>query len=94
MATVTDTRADLEEFVRFLTKMLERKTVRFTVEQSVEEFRLWQAERDRLREEIRPALERSLRGEEGIPWDLAKFKAELDRRLAAKGIPSDGPDQG
>jgi len=89
MATATDVRADLEDFVRFLTRKLERGKANFAVEQSVEEFRLYQAERDRLREEIRPALERSRRGE-SLPLDVEAMKAEVTRRLAAKGI-VDGP---
>ncbi len=89
MSIATDVRADLEDFVRFLTRKLERGKSTFTVEQSAEEFRLYQAERDRLREEIRPALERSRRGE-SLPLDIEAMKAEVTRRLAAKGI-VDGP---
>lgn len=85
MATATDLQADLEDFVRFLSRELERGKVAFSVEQSVEEFRLYQLERDRLREEIRPALERSRRGE-SLPMDIEAMKAEVTRRLAAKGI--------
>lgn len=92
MVTATETRSELEDFVRFLNKELAREKVTLTVEQSVQEFRVWKESLDRLREEIRPALERSLRGE-SIPWDLDAFKAELDRRLTEKGI-VDGPRQG
>ena len=81
MATATDMQAELVEFIDFLNKAFERGDVRLTVESSVTEFRAWQGERDRLREELRPAIESSLRGE-GRPWNNEEFLNEVHRRLA------------
>ena len=91
MATATDTQVDLEEFHRWLGERLKAGKPKFTLAQSVAEFLAWRDERDRLREELRPALERLERGEEGIPWNKEAFLTELERRLDEKGIPRDEP---
>ncbi len=85
MATVVDAHTELEEFHRWLSEHLARGKPKFTVAQSVAEFRIYQEERDRLREELREAIERCDRGEV-IEWNLEEAEAELMRRLAAKGI--------
>lgn len=56
-----------------------------SVDDVVGEFREYLAEVERLREEIRPALERSLRGE-SKPIDWEELKRRGRERLAEKGI--------
>ncbi|MGC1274276.1 MAG: hypothetical protein WBC44_11265 [Planctomycetaceae bacterium] len=91
MATVIDTQAELEEFHRWLGDRLKKGKPKFTVAQCAAEFFAWREERDRLREELRPALERSLRGE-SMPLDADAMRAEATRQLAAIGI-VDGPGE-
>lgn len=82
---------ELEEFRRYLDKLMARGIGNVSVDAALAEFRLYQDELSRLREELRPALERDDRGEDAsIPWDRDKFMAELNGRLAAKGISIDG----
>lgn len=86
---------ELEEFRRFLEREIARGVGNVSVDAVVAEFRLYQDETRRLREALRPALERIERGEDtSIPWNKEAFLAELDRRLDAKGIPRDEPAEG
>ncbi len=90
-----DVATELEEFHRYLGKWLAAGGGNVSVDALLAGFRLHQDEIRRVREALRPAQERRRRGEDtSIPWDLEAFKAELDRRLAAKGIPLDGPGEG
>ena len=91
MATVLDTRQELEKFHRWLGDRLAKGDSRLTLEESVAEFREFTKHRKRLEADVRPALERSLRGESRF-LDAATMKAEVTRRLAAKGI-VDEPDE-
>lgn len=85
MATAIDTQTDLEEFHRWLGERLKNGKPAFTLKESVAEFLAWKNERERLREALQPALERSRRGE-SLPWNKEAIWAEARRRLAAKGI--------
>ena len=55
------------------------------IETCLERFRVYQEQRERCREEIRPALEASLRGE-SKPVDPEDLKERVRKRLAEKGI--------
>lgn len=91
MATVVDPQVDLEEFHAWLGRELARGKPGFTLSESIDAFLAYRELRDRIKEGLRPVLERRARGEDtSIPWDLEAAKAELKRRLAAKGI-VDGP---
>jgi hypothetical protein len=85
MATADETQTELEEFHRWLGERLAKGKPKFTLDQSLNEFRIYREQRDRLREELREAIERCDRGEV-IEWNLEEAEAELMRRLAAKGI--------
>ena len=76
---------ELESFHRFLAEQLKRGVVELSPEESVEAFRAHQRDLERCREEIRPALERSLRGE-SEPLDTEELKTRVTQRLADKGI--------
>ena len=77
--------SEIESFHRFLTERLEQGEVNLSPEASVEAFRAYQRELERCREEIQPALERSLRGE-SAPLDIEEVKARVTKGLADQGI--------
>ncbi len=77
--------SDLELFHQFLTEQLESGLGGLSPEQSVDAFRAHQRDVERFREDIRPALERSRRGE-SQPLDIEDIKARGKIRLAEKGI--------
>jgi len=77
--------SEIESFHRFLTEQLERGEVSLSPEASVEAFRAYQRDLERCRDEIRPALERSVRGE-SEPLDIEALKVRVTERLADKGI--------
>ena len=83
MSTVTV--SELEAFHQFLGERLKSGRCKCSVEESVHEFRAYQRELERLREEIRPALERSLRGE-SKPFDPEELKGRITPDLAEHGI--------
>ena len=76
---------ELESFHQFLTEQLQHGAGELSPEESVKAFRAYQRDRERCREDIRPALERSLRGE-SEPLDVEGLKARVTKRLADKGI--------
>lgn len=87
-----DVATELEEFMRYLDHVLASGAGNVSVDAVVAEFRGHQNLIRRMREALRPYEERRARGEDtSIPWDLEAFKADLDRRIAAKGTPLDGP---
>lgn len=87
MATVVDPQIDLEEFHAWLGKELARGKPGFTLSESVDAFLAYRKLRDRIKEGLQPYEERKRRGEDrSFPWNLEEAMAELDRRLAAKGI--------
>ena len=83
MATANQT--ELEVFHRFLGDRLNDGKRDLTVEETVEAFRAYQRDLQQLRQEIRPALERSLRGE-SKPFDAEELKDRVTRQLAEEGI--------
>jgi Arc/MetJ-type ribon-helix-helix transcriptional regulator len=85
VSTATVKMTELELLHRFVSEQLANGGRRMSVEECLNEFRAYQSELERLREEIRPALERSLRGE-SRPFDADKLKARVTRELADEGI--------
>lgn len=76
---------ELASFHRFLTEQLESGGTELSPEESVQAFRAYQGDLQRFREDIRPALQRSLRGE-SKPLDIEDIKARGRKRLEEKGI--------
>lgn len=85
MATDVQEITELELLHRFIGEELVAGRRRRTVDECLAEFRQYQRELERLREEIRPALERSLRGE-SPPFDVEEIKRRVRERLAGRGI--------
>ena len=85
MATDIETQTDLEAFHKFIGELLKKGKQKLPVEESLVVFREYQQELERLREEIRPALERSLRGE-SKPFDPEDIIRRAKKRLAEEGI--------
>lgn len=85
MATVSSGMTDLEILHRFLGAELSRGGRSRPVDEVLAEFRQYLADVERLREEIRPALERSLRGE-SKPFDVEDFLRRGRERLREQGI--------
>ncbi len=77
--------SDLELLHQFIGESLQNGGRLKTVDEVLGEFQEYRAEVERLREEIRPSLERSLRGESRpIDWEALKQRGR--QRLAQKGI--------
>jgi hypothetical protein len=76
---------ELESFHRFLTEQLADGRDDLTVEESVAAFRAYQADLERLRKDIQPAVQRHRRGE-GRELDYEAIKDEVTARLAERGI--------
>lgn len=85
MATATSAMTDLELLHRFLSAELARGGRSRPVNEVLAEFRQYLAAVERLREEIRPALERSLRGESN-PFDVEEFLRKGRERLREREI--------
>ena len=81
----TEPQSELELFHQFLSQQLEDHGSDRSPEESVEAFRAYQRDLKRLQGEVRPALERSLRGE-SEPLDVEDLKARVTKRLADQGI--------
>jgi hypothetical protein len=77
--------SEIQLFHQFLGERLEQFSHGVTPEEAVEEFRSYQAELERFRREVEPALQRSQRGE-SRPLDMKQIEARVIQRLAAKGI--------
>lgn len=85
---VTDTTGaltDLELLHRFIGDQIANGGRRTPVDRCLAEFREYLREVERCREGIRPALERSLRGETP-PFDPEALKVRVTRELADRGI--------
>ena len=85
MATDLETQTDLEAFHKFIAELLKKGKRKLPVEESVVAFREYQQELERLREEIRPALERAAKGE-GKEVDLEDILRRGRERLAKEGV--------
>ena len=81
----TEPQSELELFHQFLREQLEDHGSDLSPEESVQAFRAYQRDLKRLQGEVRPALERSLRGE-SEPLDVEDLKARVTKRLADQGI--------
>jgi hypothetical protein len=78
----TETLTELDEFQRYLERLRSHGEGHMSLDECVTEFRLYQEELRRCREEIRPALESSLRGE-STPWDPEEMKQRIRERYEA-----------
>jgi hypothetical protein len=77
---------DMQSFYEFLGRRLQGGGAGdLTPEQSVREFRAYQTELARFKEETQPALEQSARGE-SKPLDLDALMKRVRARLADDGI--------
>jgi hypothetical protein len=77
---------DLASFHLFVgERLLQQGFAELTPEQSVEEFRAYQRDLERLRDELAPALEQVHRGE-ATEIDMEKLITEGRERLAQKGV--------
>ena len=85
MATDIETQTELEAFHKFIGELLKKGKRKLPAEESLVAFREYQQELERLRKEIRPALERSLFGE-SKPFDPEDIIRRAKERLAEKGI--------
>ena len=79
--------SELESFSLFISEYLSNGDGSLTLEESVEAFRAHQRDLERLKEDIRPAVERFKRGgHEGRELDYKKVEGDVTQRLAAEGI--------
>jgi hypothetical protein len=85
MSTQIASLSELELLQLFIEKRLAAGDRKTPIDECLAEFRLWREDLERVREEIRPALESSLRGETR-PFDLEALKARVTRELADRGI--------
>ena len=79
-----ETSSELDAFRSFAHERLDAESYR-VVEDTLALYRQRQTELERLRQELRPALEQSARGE-SKEIDFEEFKAAARQRLAEKGI--------
>ena len=77
---------EVERLHRFLGQQIAAGHTDLTAAQALEQFQAYQHDIERLREELRPAMESFRRGEGGpIDWD--EFYRLADERAAAAGVP-------
>ncbi len=77
--------SELREFYRFLAGQLQAEDSTLTPQQSVEAFRVYQRDLDRLKKDIQPAVQRFEAGE-GRELDYETIKQEVTERLAERGV--------
>ena len=82
----TDPCREIETFYQFLGERIHEGSVDVSPEESVEAFRAYQRDLDRLRKELQPALDRFDRGEPATPFDAEDVKRRGRERLAREGI--------
>lgn len=85
MSTQIASMSELELLQMFIAKRLAAGGRKTPIDECLAEFRLWREDLERVREEIRPALESSLRGETK-PFDVEAIKGRVTRELAERGI--------
>ncbi|MGH3452744.1 MAG: hypothetical protein ACRDQW_19000 [Haloechinothrix sp.] len=85
-ATLRPQLTDLELLHRFVGGVLANGGRNTTIEECLAEFRDYLRELERLREEIRPAYEQSLRGVESKPLDIEDIKRRGREWLAGREI--------
>lgn len=77
---------ETEKFSKFVGVLIAKDpNLKITFDEAVRLFHEYEERMDRLREELRPAYEESLRGE-SAPWDVNEVKQLLAERLKAEGI--------
>ena len=81
----TNLPSELEVFYQFLAEQLQNGASDLSPEQSVEAFRSYQRDLERLKNDIRPAVEQFKRGE-GRQLDYDALKDDVTKRLAEKDI--------
>ncbi len=81
----TDPCREIEEFYQFLGERLQERSVNLSPEESVEAFRAYQRDLERLRKELEPALDRFERGEPATPFDAEDVKRRGRERLTGVG---------
>ncbi len=82
----TDSCREIETFYHFLGERLQEGSVNLSPEESVEAFRAYQRDLERLRTELEPALDRFDRGDSAKPFDAEDVKRRGRERLAREGI--------
>lgn len=81
-----DSSSELVVFHRFLGDQIQSGSDDLSPEESVEAFRAYQRDLERLRNDLKPAIERFERGEPAIPLDIEDVKRRGRERLAREGI--------
>ena len=76
---------EVELFHRFVGGQIENGGRNLSLDEILKAFRAYEGDLERCREAIRPALQRSLRGE-SQPFDVEEMKTRVTNRLAEKGI--------
>ena len=77
--------SEVELFHRFVAEQIKNGGRNLSLDEILKAFRAYEGDLERCREAIRPALERSLRGE-SEPFDVEEMKTRVTNRLAEKGI--------
>ncbi len=81
-----DNSSELVVFHRFLGDQIEGGSLELSPEESVQAFRAYQQDLERLRNDLKPAIDRFERGEPAIPLDIEDVKRRGRERLARQGI--------
>ncbi len=85
MSIAEDLEQELDLFRQFVMEKVKTEPhTKLKLEEALIKFREYQFELDRLRDELRPAYEASLRGE-GKPLDFQMLRSELVNELKSKG---------
>ena len=82
----TDTIHEIEAFYQFLGQQLEQGAMNLSLEQSVQAFRAYQSDLERLRKHLQPSIDRADRGEPAALFDADDVKSRGRDRLAREGI--------
>jgi hypothetical protein len=82
----TDSCREIETFYQFLGMRIQEGAVGLSPEESVEAFRAYQRDLERLRKELQPALTRHDQGESATRLDAEDVKRRGRERLALEGI--------
>ncbi len=81
----TEAITELELFHRFVGDALCNGGAELSPEETLAAFRAHERDLKKLRKDVQPSLDRSLRGD-SKPLDLQKIKATVKKRLARRGI--------
>ncbi len=77
--------SEVEAFHQFLGQKLQNGGCRWSLDESVAEFRAFQSELARFNDSLRESIEQSRRGE-AVPLDVEQLKTEIFEELAQEGI--------